>query len=156
MFDACAADDVCSTLIDGVAATAARLRKRGVKIGSTTGYTRAMLDMILKPSAEQGYAPDCAITPDDVEPLTWALGQMGQAVSSSTYLRAWGWLQLNARQVARFWKDHDLFLTPTVAEPPPPLGTFDAPAGDAMAPLFRAAGFAPFTPPFNVTGQPAI
>jgi amidase len=109
-------------------------------------------------SALDGWAEllGAAITPDEVEPLTWALGQMGQAVSSSTYLRAWGWLQLNARQVARFWKDHDLFLTPTVAEPPPPLGTFDAPAGDAMAPLFRAAGFAPFTPPFNVTGQPAI
>ncbi|HKE15706.1 MAG TPA: amidase family protein [Kofleriaceae bacterium] len=109
-------------------------------------------------SALDGWAEllGAAVTPDEVEPLTWALGQMGQAVSSSTYLRAWGWLQLNARQVARFWKDHDLFLTPTVAEPPPPLGTFDAPAGDAMAPLFRAAGFAPFTPPFNVTGQPAI
>jgi amidase len=96
------------------------------------------------------------ITPDDVEPLTWALGQMGRGVSSATYLVAWGWLQLNARQVARFWKDHDLLLTPTVAEPPPPLGTFDGKASDAMAPLFRAAGFAPFTPPFNVTGQPGI
>ncbi len=95
------------------------------------------------------------ITPDDVEPLTWALGQMGRSVSSSTYLRAWSWLQLNARQVARFWRDHDLLLTPTLAEPPPPLGTFDA-GSDPMAPLFRAAGFAPFTPPFNVTGQPAI
>ncbi|HWM85335.1 MAG TPA: amidase [Kofleriaceae bacterium] len=97
-----------------------------------------------------------AITPEDVEPLTWALAQMGQSVSSSTYLRAWTWLQLNSRQVSRFWKDHDLLLTPTVSEPPPPLGTFDAPAGDAMAALFRAAAFAPFTPPFNVTGQPAI
>ncbi len=96
------------------------------------------------------------ITADDVEPLTWALHQMGQAISSSTYLRAWGWLQLNARQVARFWKDHDLLLTPTLAEPPPPLGTFDPVDGNGMAPLFRAAAFAPFTPPFNVTGQPGI
>jgi amidase len=97
-----------------------------------------------------------AVTPDDVEPLTWALGQMGQAVSSSTYQRSWTWLHINARQVARFWKDHDLLLTPTLAEPPPPLGTFDAPPGDPMAPILRAAAFAPFTPPFNVTGQPGI
>ena len=65
-----------STVIDGVAETVARLRKRGIKIGSTTGYTRAMLEMILKPAAAQGYAPDCAITPDDVgagRPHPWMI-----------------------------------------------------------------------------------
>ncbi|MGC2443416.1 HAD family hydrolase, partial [Candidatus Binatus sp.] len=36
-----------STVIDGVAATVARIRKRGIKIGSTTGYTRAMLEIVL-------------------------------------------------------------------------------------------------------------
>ena len=46
-----------STVIDGVAATVARLRKRGIKIGSTTGYTRAMLEIVLPPAAAQGYAP---------------------------------------------------------------------------------------------------
>jgi len=45
-----------STVIDGVAETVARLRNRGIKIGSTTGYTRAMLEMILHPAAAQGYA----------------------------------------------------------------------------------------------------
>ena len=44
-----------STVIDGVAETVARLRKRGIKIGSTTGYTRAMLEMILQPAAAQGW-----------------------------------------------------------------------------------------------------
>src|SRR6202030_2304221 len=34
-----------SQVIEGVAETVARLRKRGIKIGSTTGYTRAMLDL---------------------------------------------------------------------------------------------------------------
>ncbi len=65
-----------STVIDGVAETVARLRKRGIKIGSTTGYTRAMLDLILQPAATQGYAPDCAITPDDVgagRPYPWMI-----------------------------------------------------------------------------------
>ncbi len=65
-----------SVVIDGVAETVARLRKRGIKIGSTTGYTRAMLDRILQPAAEQGYAPDCAITPDDVgagRPHPWMI-----------------------------------------------------------------------------------
>ncbi|MGH7923292.1 MAG: phosphonoacetaldehyde hydrolase [Candidatus Binatus sp.] len=65
-----------STVIDGVAETVARIRKRGIKIGSTTGYTRAMLDLVLRPAAEQGYAPDCAITPDDVgagRPHPWMI-----------------------------------------------------------------------------------
>jgi len=65
-----------SAVIDGVAETVARLRKRGIKIGSTTGYTRAMLDVILHPAAEQGYQPDCAITPDDVgggRPHPWMI-----------------------------------------------------------------------------------
>lgn len=65
-----------STVIDGVAGTVARLRKRGIKIGSTTGYTRAMLDMILRPAAEDGYQPDCAITPEDVgagRPHPWMI-----------------------------------------------------------------------------------
>ncbi|HMD04488.1 MAG TPA: phosphonoacetaldehyde hydrolase [Candidatus Binatus sp.] len=65
-----------STVIDGVAETAARMRKRGIKIGSTTGYTRPMLDLILRPAAEQGYSPDCAITPDDVgagRPHPWMI-----------------------------------------------------------------------------------
>jgi len=66
----------CSAVIGGVAETIARIRKRGIKIGSTTGYTRAMLEMILRPAAEQGYAPDCAITPDDVgagRPHPWMI-----------------------------------------------------------------------------------
>ena len=65
-----------STVIDGVAATVARIRKRGIKIGSTTGYTRAMLEIVLPPAAAQGYSPDCAITPDDVgagRPHPWMI-----------------------------------------------------------------------------------
>jgi phosphonoacetaldehyde hydrolase len=65
-----------STVIEGVAETVARLRQRGVKIGSTTGYTRAMLDVILGPAVAQGYRPDCAITPDDVgggRPHPWMI-----------------------------------------------------------------------------------
>src|SRR5205807_906083 len=47
-------------------------------------------------------------------------------------------------------------LSPTCGEPPPPLGEFDAPAGNALAPILRAIPFASFTAGFNTTGQPAI
>ena len=47
-------------------------------------------------------------------------------------------------------------MAPTLGEPPAPLGTFDSPPGEPLTGLFRAAAYVPFTPPFNVTGQPAI
>ena len=65
-----------STVIDGVAETVARLRKRGIKIGSTTGYTRAMLDLVREAAHKQGYAPDCALAPDHVgagRPHPWMI-----------------------------------------------------------------------------------
>lgn len=92
----------------------------------------------------------------EVEPLTWALAQMGRAINAPTYMNAWAWLEANNRKVAELWADYDLYLTPTVAEPPPPLGTFDPPAGDPLSAIYRAGQFAPFTPPWNATGQPAI
>ena len=65
-----------SLLIDGVAQTVARLRKRGVKIGSTTGYTREMMDLLVPAVAENGYRADCVVTPDDVaggRPHPWMI-----------------------------------------------------------------------------------
>jgi amidase len=37
----------------------------------------------------------------------------------------------------------------------PPLGTFRSPPDDPLAGILRAGAFAPFTAPFNATGQPA-
>jgi phosphonoacetaldehyde hydrolase len=51
----------CATLIPGAAELVADLRGRGVKIGSTTGYTRPMMADILPLAAEQGYTPDVVI-----------------------------------------------------------------------------------------------
>jgi len=97
------------------------------------------------------------VGPDDVEPLTWALADLGRSSTAAEWLWAREWLQLNAREVAAWWTEgHDLLLTPTIAEPPPVLGTFDSPPDNPLHGLFRAAEVVPFTPPFNVTGQPAI
>jgi phosphonoacetaldehyde hydrolase len=37
-----------------------------MKIGSTTGYNRPMIDLLLAEAARTGYEPDCAICVDDV------------------------------------------------------------------------------------------
>lgn len=91
----------------------------------------------------------------EVERLTWALAELGRMISGVGYAEAWAWIHRNARQMAAFWNTYDVWLTPTVAAPPPPLGTFHSPPDDPLAGIFRAGDFAPFTPPFNATGQPA-
>ena len=48
-------------LIDGAASVVGALRARGVRIGSTTGYTRTMMSEILESAARQGYTPDCVV-----------------------------------------------------------------------------------------------
>jgi phosphonoacetaldehyde hydrolase len=63
-----------SAMITGVAAAVDRFRARGLKIGATTGYSRAMLDYIAGQAKAQGYVPDCALSPDDVgggRPMPW-------------------------------------------------------------------------------------
>jgi amidase len=107
-----------------------------------------------------------AIGADDVESLTWALAELARALPTPALLRALDWLLRTTRLVAEWWdppeqnsdsgRGFNLLLTPTLAEPPVALGTFDPAPHNPMAGFMRAAGFTPFTPPFNVTGQPAI
>jgi len=50
------------------------LRERNLKIGSTTGYIRSMMDVLAPVAREKGYAPDCIVCPDEVpagRPYPW-------------------------------------------------------------------------------------
>jgi phosphonoacetaldehyde hydrolase len=55
-----------STPIPGVCETVETWRSGGLRIGSTTGYTRALLDVVRAEAARLGYAPDASVTPDEV------------------------------------------------------------------------------------------
>jgi len=94
--------------------------------------------------------------PEAFEPFAWALYGMGTGVSSSSYLLAVTQLQQVARRVAAFLEGYDVWLSPTLAEPPVPLGTFDPEPGNPLSPLLRAAAYIPFTPVANLTGNPAM
>jgi len=93
---------------------------------------------------------------EQVEPLSWALYEMGCGFQAPDYLLAIQTIQNIARVVARFFVGYDIWLTPTLAEPPVPLGTFDSTEEDPMAGFTRSAKYVPFTPICNVTGQPAM
>lgn len=49
-----------------VVGVVAKLRDMDIKIGSTTGYTGAMMEIVTEKAAENGYAPDFYCTADDV------------------------------------------------------------------------------------------
>lgn len=55
------------TPIPEVVDTVNELRKRNLKIGSTTGYTDDMIEIVLKGAKEKGYEPDFYVTPDSTE-----------------------------------------------------------------------------------------
>lgn len=96
------------------------------------------------------------LTPDQFEPLTWALYEMGRHHTSPEYLLAIEYLQTVSRDIARFFMDYDVWLTPTLGEPPVPLGTFDSPPDDPLRGFRRSGSFTPFASIANVTGQPAM
>lgn len=50
--------------IPGVISTLDRLRDEGLKIGSTTGYTREMMDVVLPAAQVKGYCVDYCATPN--------------------------------------------------------------------------------------------
>lgn len=49
--------------IEGAVAFAEALKARSIKLGSTTGYTTSMMEVVTREAAKQGYKPECYITP---------------------------------------------------------------------------------------------
>jgi amidase len=95
-------------------------------------------------------------TPEFFEAFVWAFNQRGRQVSAPEYLLALQDLQRLTRDMARFFVGYDIWLTPTLGEPPVPLGTFKFSKEDPFTLRRRMAAFAPFTYMSNVTGQPAM
>jgi amidase len=97
-----------------------------------------------------------AATEEFFEPFVWAFTGRGRQIGAPEYLSMLQELQQLSRDIARFFVDHDVWLTPTLGEPPVPLGTFRYDGGDPFAVRRRMAAFTPFTYVANVTGQPAM
>lgn len=95
--------------------------------------------------------------PDDVEPLTWAMAEEGRRRHSGQYLAAVSQHQAVARMFGIWFESgHDLLLTPTMGELPPPLGSFANAPEDPLRMIHRGEKTAAFTALLNATGNPAI
>jgi amidase len=91
----------------------------------------------------------------DVEPVTWFLADHGRRVTGVEFMTAVNEMQRVCREIAQWWDDYDLLLTPTLGEPPVELGVL-ADAEEPLRGYARTGLVAAFTPFANQTGQPAI
>ncbi|GGO78715.1 amidase [Nonomuraea cavernae] len=92
---------------------------------------------------------------DLLRPITAWLRERGFATPAPTFLQAQAALQLACRAGVAVTDGYDAVLTPTVTQPPVPVGWFEDVA-DAEETLERMSRFATFTAVYNVTGQPSV
>jgi amidase len=111
------------------------------------------------------------------ETETWLLYLLGRRFPADEYVAALRTLRSVGVEMARFFANFDVLLTPTLAAPPLPIGALRAKGRDAvLEELLASAGsgrlvkgalgfdrsvqaifdFIPFTPLFNLSGQPAM
>jgi amidase len=98
------------------------------------------------------------IGPDVLEAVTLASVEYGRRLTAVDLLRALRLCNTITRNVGEFFRSYDVLVTPTVATPPPLLRTLNQndPSLDPRGWLNKLFALIPFTPLFNVTGQPAI
>ena len=113
--------------------------------------------------------------PEDFEPTTWALAQMGQMLSAPDLQRSRNATHRAGRMMAAFFQRYDLFLDATLAYPPVRIGELALKAAELAAlrvlrrvpvkPAFmkmfddlaaNSLERTPNTQLFNQTGQPAM
>lgn len=71
-------------VIPGVPEVVAECRRRGLKIGSTTGYTQELMDVVVPLASANGYSPDISVCTDDVpqgRPAPWMLFRAAEALN---------------------------------------------------------------------------
>lgn len=134
------------------------------------GQTRAEIEHLAQLTQRKPRAAD-------FEAATYIIGLMGHSTTAAAYVGAVRTLQLTARTMAPFFERHDVLLTPTLAAPPALIGALQPSAAEQRLMrlinalnagwLLNALGiikqeaakmfdYIPFTPIFNVTGQPAM
>ncbi len=116
-----------------------------------TAYTASAVDDVAK---GMGRKPSL----DNLEAVTLACYEDGKRYSAVDLLNAMAHGNLISRQIGAFFQNVDAFITPTLAQPPAPLGELNQnrKGMTAMEWTRQVFTYVPFTPVFNSTGQPAI
>ena len=94
--------------------------------------------------------------PHELEPLTWAALNGGRKVSGEDALYSVQQRRMLARGVLELFETFDVYLTPVMGTPPPPLGYIDPVKVEPREIARRNGELFPFCAPFNFSGQPSI
>jgi amidase len=92
---------------------------------------------------------------ESLEPVNKALIEFGRTVDAPRFVTAEARIKKASRVLVAFFDEYDVLVTPTVAGPPPIIGSYRDP-NEPIAEFLNAAALVPFTPPWNTTGQPAV
>ena len=97
-----------------------------------------------------------SLEPDELEITTWELVEHGRSLSAQDLLGAVADFGVTTRSIGAFFEDHDIWLTPTLARPPEPLGVLNQSSGSALGWQRMDSGFNPFNPWANISGCPSM
>ena len=92
---------------------------------------------------------------DELEPTTWELIEHAERLTDADLAATHAAMQAASAQIAAFFDVYDLWLTPTVAQPPPPLGELNRSVGSAAGWWSYDLAFNPWCPLANIAGLPA-
>lgn len=99
-----------------------------------------------------GHEPE----PDELEPLSWASMKAGRKATGEDVM--WGLQELRMinRTILAPFETFDVYLCPVMGTPPPPIGYIDPVTLSPREVNRRQGECFPYTPPFNVSGQPSM
>jgi amidase len=93
---------------------------------------------------------------DELEPLTWASMNAGRKVQGLDVMWGLQELRMISRQILSRFETFDVYLCPVMGTPPPPIGYIDPVKLEPKEVNRRQGEVFPYTPPFNVSGQPSM
>ena len=92
----------------------------------------------------------------EIEGLAWRAYQAGKRISGEDAMWGWQQLRLSNREILRRFETWDVLATPVLGTNVPRVDELDTLTDDLRAFDKRQAQAFPFTPPFNITGQPSL
>ncbi|WP_254395543.1 amidase [Streptomyces sp. AC512_CC834] len=144
------AAELCERLGHEVVETTARYRPADVAVTSAVlmgadvvAQIDARLERLGRPLAD-----------DDIEPFTRVIYETYRALPAADVSRALRRVQEIGWAVGAAFNEVDLLLSPTLAQPTPPLGTLDTANPESI--YRHASVYSAFTSVYNVTGMPAM
>jgi amidase len=93
---------------------------------------------------------------EELEITTWELVEHGRKVGGVDLMEAVDRIHMASRAIAPFFEKYDAWLTPTLAQPPLPLGLLNKSYGGARQWWEYDLSFNPWNAIANLTGNPAM